>query len=441
MMMMKGHALLLSLAAVMVSALAANPATAQPINLSVLRAARSHVGTVKMHVERLEYYLAEWKGLGSQISDSRIAKFNESTEEVTAAHGKALEELGKLPAEHADVAALTTELNALTERYNKALADAKAMLEGAHEAVESVGGREAIQADLDRLSEIANQFSYYANVILTDSGRALELLKEYRPAVDEIAGFETKYAEFLKNDNADTYPVKRRLTDARHTMGRVVSASNDNVGALRDMASRNLDEAEQLVHDGVSERKTAYFGPEGGVKQRIDAARAQILLAREIDAEGAAALVERYKAVNASAAAAGKTLRKDIIAANKGPRDIYRGADRDALVAAVKSAWLAANPGDRVVQVRMPVEQWKRVTKWYFDSGTTTWYYVDRSELQAAVIIEAKGEEGQDEWHSYPVDIVKDHQSGDQLRYSPWKKEKLEDLWVNSRMHPGAGPG
>ncbi|MEM7808492.1 MAG: hypothetical protein AAF561_10300, partial [Planctomycetota bacterium] len=77
---------------------------------------------------------------------------------------------------------------------------------------------------------------------------------------------------------------------------------------------------------------------------------------------------------------------------------------------------------------------WKRETKWTWFNDA--FYFTDRSDLQAAVVFKAKSETGEPELHWYPVDITKDHQNGDALKFSPWVKEPLDQLTVHRRLLP-----
>src|SRR4029450_13303813 len=74
-----------------------------------------------------------------------------------------------------------------------------------------------------------------------------------------------------------------------------------------------------------------------------------------------------------------------IIAANELPADTYAGADKADLTRRATDAIKKQKPDAQVLAVRFPVDKWKRDTKWRYENRT--WRLIDRSRLQAQVII------------------------------------------------------
>lgn len=399
-----------------------------------LRTARNATIDAKSHVDRLEYFSAQIKAQGSQTSTKIIQDFNASVKQVEESFLKAKEAAAALPQDNEDVKAILTEMGDVARRYQAAVKQANDTMNAANQAVADAGGVEAIQKDVERLSEIAGQFSQYVALLPNSPEEALVILQDFRPAVQEVQGFETKYAEFLKQQNADTAAIQQKLADAKRMLQRVVTASQENLQPLLDSASRNLDTTEEMIQTGVEERRPMYFAENGGVKQHLDNAKHSIKLAHAISAEAATAAGQRYDQVEQQAKAAGQTLKADIIAANKGPTKGYVGSDTDDLKQQAAAAWREANPSDEVVDVVITTPQWNRETKWTW--WRDAFYYTDRSTLQASVIIKGKGEDGSDELHFFPVDITKDHENNDALKFSPWTKESLEEMPVRWRMLP-----
>lgn len=59
----------------------------------------------------------------------------------------------------------------------------------------------------------------------------------------------------------------------------------------------------------------------------------------------------------------------------------------------------------------IPSEGWKHETKWTYSNGT--WYFSDRSRLQARLIV--ADHENPKQAIDRPVNIIKDHQEGDKM--------------------------
>ena len=413
------------------------PATAAPLTgaqRAALRTSRNAVIEVESQITRMEYYLAEWKGLGSQVGDKRVNDFNTASNAALAAYNKAVAELEKLPADDEEANKLREKINELAPKFNEYNAAAKAQLEGAQAAVEAAGGQEAIGKDVERISDIASQFGPFEALIPGNAKEAAELLKDWRPAVKEVQDFEAKYADFLKQNNADTAGIANSLDTAKRRLAEVPTDAQAALPQILEAAKGDLKFARELMQQGLQERKPMFFAEDGGVRSQLDNGKNRIWLAHLIDPEQAAPLVAEAKQLEAEVVESGQKLETEIIAANKGPKDLYRGDDADTLKEQAKEAWLAEHADDEIVEVRIPSDEWDRESKWtYWRDG---FYWSDASSVQASIILKAKGRDGSEELHYWPVNITKDHTKNDSVSFSPWVKEPLEKMPVQFRMLP-----
>ena len=408
-----------------------------PAQRADLRKMRNIVIEAENQISRMEMAIAEWKRLGSQVGDKRVADFNGYNNAFADAYRQGADVASRLPAGDPTVDDLVNRLNAALPKYNKLTAEAKAILEGAQQAVEDMGGREQIQEDIDRIDAIAYQFAPFDALMLQFPAEALELLGTYQPVVKEIASFEEKYADFLKMNNSDTAPVARKLDAAKRRLQEVATIAKNRVGEVRDGAEYDLKTAEEMIETAVNERRPLYFKPDGGVSQHLGSARDRLRLVRAVDADLAAPLVERYEAINAKASQAAASLKSEIIQSNRIPADQYRGSDADELKEGAKQAWLEANPDDEIVQIALVSSDWNRETKWTW--WRDAFYFTDRSDMQAAVIVKGEGEDGSPELHRHSVNIRKNHAENDRLTYSPWEKQPAAEMPVESRILPENG--
>ncbi|MEL7238471.1 MAG: hypothetical protein AAGK78_06385, partial [Planctomycetota bacterium] len=272
----------------------------------------------------------------------------------------------------------------------------------------------------------------FSALVPQDTAAAAKLLTEFRPAVQELQAIESKYADFLKQSNADTARLQQKVRDARSRLEDVQKTAIEQVAVVAQQAGRNLDTVDEMIERGVAEQKPAFFGPEGGVQQHLDLAEADVKYLSIVQPDAAKPVAERLKQTRTKARAAGDTMKSAILAQNRVPGDAYSGSDIDALKAGVQQAWLESNPGDEVVQVVMPVREWKRETKWTW--WRDAFYFTDRSDLQAKVVVKAANEAGEPELHLWPVDIMKNHEQGDAISYSPWTKEPLDKMPLSFRV-------
>lgn len=71
------------------------------------------------------------------------------------------------------------------------------------------------------------------------------------------------------------------------------------------------------------------------------------------------------------------------------------------------------------------------------DNGIAyAFYFTDHSDMQAAVMIDAKAPDGTRELHDSPVNISKNHENNDALSFSPWEKKPADELDVSRRILP-----
>lgn len=87
-------------------------------------------------------------------------------------------------------------------------------------------------------------------------------------------------------------------------------------------------------------------------------------------------------------------------------------------MALVRSRWLESNPKDEILTVRLIGAEWKRETRWERSSGNRAWEKVDRSRLQANVIVKLHGSKAL----LGVVNLVKNHMEADVVTAHPWDK-------------------
>ncbi len=413
------------------------PAAGAPLTgaeRAALRTSRNAVIEVESQITRMEYYLSEWKGLGTQVGDKRVNDFNIASNAALAAYNKAVTELEKLPADDEEANTLRAKINELAPKFNEYNAAAKAQLEGAKAAVDAMGGQEAISKDVERISDIASQFGPFEALIPGNAKEAAELLKDWRPAMKEVQDFEAKYADFLQQRNADTARIGNELDSAKRRLAEVPVDAQAALPQILESAKGDLQFAREMMQEAVENRKPMVFAEDGGVRFQLSNAKNRIWLAHLIDPDQAKPMVAEAKQLEAEIIEAGQKLESEIITANRGPKDLFRGSEAEMLKEKAEEAWLAEHADDDIVEVRIPSSEWDRESKWTF--WRDGFYWSDASSMQASIIIKGKGRDGSDELHYWPVNITKDHTKNDAISFSPWTKEPLEKMPVQFRMLP-----
>jgi hypothetical protein len=75
--------------------------------------------------------------------------------------------------------------------------------------------------------------------------------------------------------------------------------------------------------------------------------------------------------------------------------------------------WKQSEPNAQVLAVRFPSQAWDRETLWRWQN--TTWYKIDRSKLQAQVIVKVDDRIAA----IRPINLWKDHLKNDQINALP----------------------
>ena len=185
---------------------------------------------------------------------------------------------------------------------------------------------------------------------------------------------------------------------------------------------KDLADSDQYANDAVQNQKPLWFT--GGIPQRMGWAEEKLALLLVLDPDGAVAMQSEVNEMKSSLKERADSLKELIIRENPLPNDRYVGADRDAVIAIAKDGWKHQEADFELLAVRIPAESWSRSTKWTYSNGT--WYFVDVSTLQVRLIVADKS--NPDQAIDRPINVRKDHQSGDKLIGVPMRsfEESLE---------------
>ena len=323
--------------------------------------------------------------------------------------------LDPLPADGAGVKAVRDELAAGLA----SLATSEAKLKPVHERLQTLvnpATYPTLDADVRRLQELGQMYGDPANTFGGDRRRAAALVGEHPAAVAEHARLVKAYAAFVRQQTE----AGRRVEGAARFCGEALAKFGAAVDAQRQAAPAAVDAAfaalARLVETAVKEEKPAFFG--GGIPQQVDVVADEVVLLAALDPKAGEAAATRLEQAKADLAKTQASLAAKIVEANVLPPDGYVGADRAALEAEAAAAWKRLQPDAVVLATRIPSNAWRRETMWRRQGNT--WYRIDRSRLQAQLIV------GYDAATAVirPVDLWIDHQAGDERTAVPMDAPK-----------------
>lgn len=332
------------------------------------------------------------------------------------------ERLTALPENGAGVAAAKKEAATAFARVDAA----EAVLKPIHEQLQRIvdpASNPTLDADVQRMQGLAGMFGDLG-IFEVDPSRAATIVAARPAAGTELERVLASHAELLKQDTPASQRVRGVAEYLRERLTTFDAAVAERSKTLPGIVDQDLAAALRMTEEAVSERKPLFFG--GGIPQAVEFATAKVELLAAIDpAQG-----ERARAVLAKTktaiAARELGLRDVIVAENPLPPDRYTGADKAAWTQRAIDAWKALEPGAQVLAVRFPSERWSRESMWQLQN--TTWYFIDRSKLQAQLIVR------HDDTTAVirPVNLWIDHADGDAPSAIPLHSGPKETLQPGS---------
>ena len=290
------------------------------------------------------------------------------------------------------------------------LAKATAVLDRAEPRVRPVSTRveglidpaahPSFPTDLRRVQDLARRFSEPATLFARPR-RAAEVVTDAPAAVEEHARFVAAYRLLVlqgTREGEQAAGASRYFEESHRAFAAAAAEAKSGMPRAIDEA---VAAAVALAEQAAAEGKPAFFLE--GVPQRVAQVEDLVVLQTALDAAAGAASARRLEALRADVAQRRDRLRAQIIATNDPPPDRYRGDDRAALLEAATAAWKKARPDVEVVGVRIPSPTWERDVLWRRQGRT--WYLIDRSHLQAIVLVR----HGPDLVAMQPVDLWRDH--------------------------------
>jgi len=348
----------------------------------VLKGAKFNLNQVDGYANALDQ-LVEQANTTADKNALDHRKINSGVSTIAEAQRKlgfANDALAKLPADGRGVAEAAEQYNSLVARINAA----DAALGPVHAQLQKlidVNSYPDFAADRERLAGLAQMFN--GDLIQSNRPAAVEIVNTADAARGERNRIMEKYADFLKQD---TEPGRQIAGSAVNFDSRY-QAFAQQVGQWLQSAPAMIDGDIKQVNDmaatAVAEQKPAFFN--GGIPQQLGYVEEKVNLYNAVDPAAARPYMEKLAALRADLKNQQAQLSEGIITANTLPPDRYTGSDRAAMEAMAIERWKSVQPDAQVLKVCFHSDQWNRETKW--EASNTAWYKIDRSKIQAQLII------------------------------------------------------
>ncbi|MEM6313932.1 MAG: hypothetical protein AAF743_07580, partial [Planctomycetota bacterium] len=389
-----------------------------------LDALKFNVRELEAKADAMEAWVAQFENADPvTVPDAELNKYANAYNDALRKAGFAADSVKKLPGDHPLVQEQIKKFQDAATRIDATQAVFAKIFEAKQAGTDTTQFGD-IEADLKKLNEITDGYGNWQELFWNRPAFATQLLTDHPNAVAEYNRIAQAYAPLLKSDTAEAKQLNNRLAYVANRLNELQQARVQYLPFNLEKATEALDAAQQLINTGINEKKPAFFGEDGGVNQQLGMAEVRIALIAAIEPGRERAYQQRYENLTAQSSQAATMLRESIIANNRGPDDRYRGPDRDAILAKVRAAYLAEYPDDTILAIRIPGENWERITKWEWFHDA--FYKVDYSKLQASVIIQTSPTEAT----YYPVNLRVDHLKNDEFAAYPWSKEDAPVRWT-----------
>lgn len=370
----------------------------------------------KLHAELLP--VKDQLTINHRVTAQALATIAEARRQA----GFVTEGLAKIPANGQGVAAAKTKLAASLEQIDgsdKYFAPLHAQLM----AMIDPAKFPQFHDDRKRLQGLSSDYSQDW-VFREGRDRAAELYTQRQAAQEEVVRIAQVYNRQMQQETEMGQTINSVGTNTLGSLKKFDVKIEEQKKLLPASIREDLAEADKYATEAVRDQKPAWFN--GGIPQRMGWAEDKIALLNVIDPEGSKAVQQEVTAMQASLKQRADSLKELIIRENTLPGDNFAGADRDAAIAVAKSGWAVQQPDAQILAVCIPSEAWKRDTKWSYSNGT--WYFIDKSRIQVRLIV--ADPDNPELAIDRPVNVIKDHQSGDTLIGVPFRS-------IDEELTPG----
>ncbi|HYE21022.1 MAG TPA: hypothetical protein VEA69_21425 [Tepidisphaeraceae bacterium] len=395
----------------------ASPATAQqdkPLDArqtQALKEAADYVSQAEAVVRAMEAKSAGWAVGDPAVPINEVAALLPEREKAVRYLNNCGPRFSRLPGRHPAVAAEIKRYDATAAALaavQKKLVDVHAKLK----AMPDAGKTPEYAADFDRLREIAQT---YANPddLRTAPARAADAAVQLPAAKAERDRIATKYAALLNQPTAEAKQMREVLAFADKLFPAYEKAVAEFTAAAPGEIAKAADDVLAAAREGVALKKPGYFGPDGGVRQKLAHAdrHLAVLTAIAPDADGTKTARAKLDTTRAEIAQIETSFLDAIVAENRVPPDNYAGADRADLVKRLTDHWAADGNGAPALKIGVVGPEWRRDTRWVFNKSISAWEKVDKSRVQGYVVAKLS------DTHAavWPVNFTKDHLAGDKI--------------------------
>lgn len=263
-----------------------------------------------------------------------------------------------------------------------------------------------LDADFEKLDEFAK--AYATTSFLSHPDQIAQLASEFPQVTKWCSERYAEYKPLLVLTGGKSSPLFKRYEKTANSVKKFQAAAGEFVKECEQDVPALCAEAVTMGKKAAAEKKPAFFT--GGVKQKLEQANSRIKVCASLlpaDDSRMKAMSEALAGSRAECDQLASTLKAEILADARAPKDLYAGSDKTDLERGIRAAWAAKWPNDEVLGIRFHMEQFDRNTKWTWHGADSSWNKSDMSVLCVTVIVKTSDEIAT----MYPAYVNLDHLS------------------------------
>lgn len=370
-----------------------------------LREAEAFLARAQATLERLE--MPDVSSLQHREVEAALTAVGEAA----TRHSRGMAQLAGLPEEHPQVQPLEREMNTLGARIDAQ----RSRLESVDAEMQRLTRMDSYpdyDADFTLLQEFARRYGNF-HAAKEQPERLAQVIAEDARVLERVQEIAETYSPLVEHGTDPGIRIERLLNHFESQRGTFATAALQYRDELPEAIRADLIEAERMAEHAVSTGRPAFFGPDGGVTQRLRFAEDKLLVLRAFGGAAAESSAQDLSRARSGLEQRARALEEQIIADNRLPEDRYLGADRDAIIARATDGWAHQQPDAEILAVRLPAQAWVRDTRWHWFNGA--FHKVDLSRMQVQLIVR------HDDRLAVirPVNVHMDHMKGDSLSGHP----------------------
>ncbi len=283
---------------------------------------------------------------------------------------------------------------------------------------------EKAQMEWKRLDEMSKSITA-PEYVGRDAEQDLAAIMNLAPFRQHIVDISKQFAAEIKADNQPFRNLGIILANFKSDLS-VFEASAKQF-CSSEVIQEDLDHILHMTKLAVENQAPAYFRTGNDIQRRTEMVKQRIRYSQSLSPNSAEAksATRKLDELTKQVREFQTSLAASILEQNEVPPDMYRGNDREALLALLLDKWTKEGNKSPPLKFGIVTPDWTRSVSWEIQNQTL--YKNDRSRIQGYVLVQINSKVAA----RHSINLVKDHLNNDKIVASFLSDPKLEPDLIN----------